>query len=453
MNATPSTKTVEHLLELKRANLLFANPEYQRGVVWSSAQKKRLVDSVFRGYPIPLIYLHHITRTVAGISNERFEVIDGQQRINALYEYCEGAYKLFHPVDDEEEAHFPAFVKEQPCPWGGKPFDELDAALRSQLLQTSLSVVMIHTDENNEARDLFIRLQAGMPLNSQEKRDAWPGDFTEFILKMGGKPQLAKYPGHEFFTRIMKAKASNRGEYRQLCAQIAMLFLNRREQGGVACCDINREAIDTFYYKHLTFDLQSPNAKRFGEVLSLLTQLLADGKRKKMQGHEAIHLVLLVDTLLDEYTRNWTASFATAFDTFRSKLAFDTKQRFEQQGEYWTQYGQLARTNSDRADVISRRHRFFSEKMYSALSPTLKDPTRVFGELEREIIYYRDRKLCQVCDAEVLWADAEIHHVEEHSKGGPTNLSNGALVHAHCHPKGQKQTKAFLAKWEAKQSQ
>jgi len=30
-------------------------PKYQRGRVWKPAQKKRLVDSVFRGYPIPIM--------------------------------------------------------------------------------------------------------------------------------------------------------------------------------------------------------------------------------------------------------------------------------------------------------------------------------------------------------------------------------------------------------------
>jgi hypothetical protein len=54
-----------------------------------------------------------------------------------------------------------------------------------------------------------------MPLNSQEKRDAWPGKFTEYILKVAGKPELARYPGHDFFKRVMKARDKNRGEFRQ----------------------------------------------------------------------------------------------------------------------------------------------------------------------------------------------------------------------------------------------
>lgn len=430
--------------------MLYANPEYQRGVVWTTAQKKRLVDSLLRGYPIPLIYLHHLKKTVAGITNENFEVIDGQQRITALFEYHEGSFKLFDPIADEEEARFPSFIKEMDCPWGGKLFEKLDATLQDQFLTTPLSVVLVDTEITNEARDLFIRLQAGMPLNSQEKRDAWPGQFTEFILKTGGKPQLPKYPGHDFFNRVMKATEKNRGEYRQLAAQIAMLYFTRRENGGERLCDINREAIDTFYYKHLNFDTAAVEAKRFDDVLTLLSQLLGDGKRKKIQKHEAIHLVLLVDSLLEDYTRSWTASFAEAFDKFRANLAKDTKDRFWRQGEYWTQYGQFARTNSDRSDVIQQRHQFFTSKMHEVIAPKMKDPTRTFGHVEREIIYYRDKKRCQVCDADVVWSDAEIHHVEQHSEGGWTTLQNGALVHKHCHPKGAEQTSNFAAKWRKK---
>ena len=106
------------------------------------------------------------------------------------------------------------------------------------------------------------------------------------------------------------------------------------------------------------------DAKRFSQLLDTLTQLLGDGKRKKIRGHEAIGLVLLVDTLLDDYTRSWHKDFADAFDSFRSKVATATQQRFDDpSGEYWALYGQLTRANSDRAISIERRHLFFVEKM------------------------------------------------------------------------------------------
>src|SRR5260370_37561771 len=105
----------------------------------------------------------------------------------------------------------------------------------------------------------------------------------------------------------MRAKDINRGEFRQLAAQIAMLYLTRQESGHL--CDTKRDAIDTFYHKHLDFDAHSPSAKRLNTIFDLLTSLLGDGKRKQVIGHEAIGLVLLVDSLLDDYTAPWRTKF------------------------------------------------------------------------------------------------------------------------------------------------
>ena len=152
-----------------------------------------------RAYPLPIIYLHHIRKSVAGMQREDLEIIDGQQRINALYEFSEGGYRLFHPVNDDAQARFPNFLKSQPCPWGGKDFHGLTQGLQSWFLSTKLPIAQIISDDVNEVRDLFVRLQAGLPLDAQEKRDAYPGEFTEFILRLGGKPQLPRFPGHPFF--------------------------------------------------------------------------------------------------------------------------------------------------------------------------------------------------------------------------------------------------------------
>lgn len=448
MITTPDTQTVKELLELRRNNMLAANPEYQRGRVWTEEQKKKLVDSVLRGYPIPLIYLHHIERKVGNYSRNDFEIIDGQQRLTALWEFSEGGFELFDPVEDDEDARFPAFIKAQPCPWGGKDIHTLDPAVREKFEKTPLSIVMIQTDVPNEARDLFIRLQAGMPLNSQEKRDAWPGDFTDYVLRIGGKSGLAKYPGHDFFRSLVKVKSTDRGEVRQLAAQMAMLYYTHRDSEGERLCSIDKESVDTFYYKNLDFNTSSDEAKRYEDILKLLVHHLHDGKRKRLQGHEAIHLMLLIDSLYDEYTLGWTKHFAKAFDDFRTHVATDTKS--DPQGEYYYRYGQWTRASTDRADTIARRHEFFAQKMYEWTKPVPKDPTRAFGELERELIYARDKKRCQECDADVPWADAEIHHVEMHAKGGKTTLENGALMHKKCHPKSAAAVAAFAAKWKTK---
>ena len=451
MKADPDDLTVRDVLALKSQQMLVVNPEYQRGNIWTVSLKKKLVDSVLRGYPIPLIYLHRIRQTAGKLVSERYEVIDGQQRINALSEFHEGAFKLFDPVKDEAEARFPDFIKRHPCPWAQSSFHDLSETIKASFLDAPLRIVQIETHDPNEARDLFVRLQSGMPLNSQEKRDAWPGQFTDYVLRLGGKPGLARYPGHDFFNILMGAqKVQDRGKFRQLAAQIAMLYFTKHSKE--VFCDTKAEKIDDFYYENLGFDSHSSDARRLFEILDKLTELLRNQKRSKIIGHEAIHLVLLVDSLMGDYTRSWEEAFASAFDNFRQQFALGKKTRDDPSpSEYWLRYGVHTRVNSDRADVIQRRHEFFSVKMRDVLNLQLKDSQRLYGTLERELIYYRDKKRCAVCGVEVAWPDLEIHHIEEHGKGGMTTLENGVLVHKDCHPKGVKAVE-FARKWAEKRN-
>ena len=429
--------TIQDLVKLKEEDWAKPNPEYQRGFVWKPHHQKMLIDSIMRGYQLPIIYLHDIKRTIVGRTQEIYYIIDGQQRITSLHRFVEGAFPLYK-VDDEE-ARFPKFLKDQPCPWGGKDFHGLTDDLKNKLLETKLPVAFIETDNINEVRDLFVRLQEGFSLNGQEKRDSYPGQFTDFILGLGGKPEIPKYPGHDFFKRVLKMKPErDRGKTRQLAAQIAILFLEQRSRGQEYFTDINAKAIDDYYYTHLDFDSRSSDCKRLRDILSKLDNLLGFGTRPKLRAHDAIHLVLFLDSIWDDYTRSWESTLAIAHDKFSEALTYGAATRNEPQpDEAWLRYGILTRTNSDRGDSIRRRHQFFSRRMVELLGNlTLKDPKRAFGPLEREIICWRDAKNCRVCKSPVLWDEAEIHHIKEHSQGGKTELENGALVHRRCHPKG-----------------
>lgn len=449
MNFEVEEKTVGDLVALFRAGILKANPEYQRGVVWSETQKRKLIDSVMRGYPLPLIYLHYTSTIVAGMKNEGYEVIDGQQRIRSLYEFAEGAFKLFDPAKDAQKAKFPAFIRDQPCPWAAHDIHSLPEELKAQFLATPLAVARIASEQPNEVRDLFIRLQSGLPLNHQETRDAWPGGLTEFILRVGGKPELPRYPGHEFFSRLMRMKpAADRGKTRQLAAQITMLLMKRRQSGHFT--DLGAGPLNDFYYENLSFDPDGPEAKRIVCILDKLLLLFRGRTGPKLHGHDAIHLTLLVDSLWDDYAPSWSDRLPKAFETFQKRLAEAKKAREFDLSGYWSRYGVWTRVNSDTAPVISQRHRFYVDEMLGLLQPLkLKDPQRLYGGLERSVLYYRQEGLCPVCDGSMQWDDCEVHHVEEHSQGGPTSLDNGAVVHKSCHPKGLAATAAFAQKFAA----
>ena len=309
------------------------------------------------------------------------EIIDGQQRINAIHAFREGAFQLFDPILDESQARFPVFLKEHPCPWGRKAFESLTEELQTQFLQTELPVAIITSETTHEVRDLFVRLQSGLPLNPQEKRDAQPGDFNHFVLKLGGKSKLPQYPGHPFFRHISVPNQA-RGGTRTLAAQIAMLFLTRRERGPDNFTDITSGAVDEFYYTHIDFDYSSSECQRLFLILDKLDTLLGDGKRPKLRAHVAIHLVLFLDDLWEDYTRSWESRLAKSVDKFIADLAGATKKSKEspeEPNEFWSRYGQGARTAASDGSTIGLRHRFYAERMRQALQPLqMKDPTRVF---------------------------------------------------------------------------
>ena len=457
MKARPKHWPVREILDLQRNKLLEVDPEYQRGHVWTRVQQQFFVDSILRGYHVPLFYFHVQKGKKVGSlqTGDRLYIVDGQQRLQALWAFSEGAFKLLDPR--EHVGRFPQGLANAPCPWAGRDIHRLDADTKQKFFDTELSIVSIETDDHTEVRDLFIRLQGGKPLTPQEQRDAWPGQFGAFVCRIAGKAGIEKYPGHDFFLELMRSPANAKNpEARQLAAQMIMLF--DRNSSDDEFCDISRRAVDAYYIKNLGFNVESSLAAEFSSVLDTVARLLGDGKRPAMVGHQAIHLVLLVRALSNgSYVRNsWEPKFAEAFDHFNKRMAESrAKERNEKVAdEYLRNYGYKTRAGSDIAGNIRDRQMFFNLKMLEYMQPTPKDQDRIFGAIERELIYHRDGKRCRApdCEKEVLWGDAEFHHVEPHSDGGATIVSNGALVCRECHPRSTEDVQRFADHfWRSRQ--
>jgi hypothetical protein len=71
MKAQPDKKSIKDLVDLYKHEMLKANPEYQARCCLNISQRRN--NRFSYGYPLPLIYLHHINRVVAGIPSERFK--------------------------------------------------------------------------------------------------------------------------------------------------------------------------------------------------------------------------------------------------------------------------------------------------------------------------------------------------------------------------------------------
>ncbi|MTH55567.1 DUF262 domain-containing protein [Bacillus mangrovi] len=92
MNITPRGMSVMNLYQLYRNKCLLVNRKYQRKLVWTRAEKEALIDSVLQQYPIPLILLAE--KGVNASEQTTFEIIDGMQRLNALFSFIENEFPV-----------------------------------------------------------------------------------------------------------------------------------------------------------------------------------------------------------------------------------------------------------------------------------------------------------------------------------------------------------------------
>jgi hypothetical protein len=72
------------------------NPRYQReSGVWSTAKQQLLIDSLLNDYDIPKVYLHDLQDEYeAHRSQFKFAVIDGKQRLHAIWRFLSSEFPL-----------------------------------------------------------------------------------------------------------------------------------------------------------------------------------------------------------------------------------------------------------------------------------------------------------------------------------------------------------------------
>lgn len=82
----PSTQDISWFLDLHRIGQLDLNPSYQRRSVWSPSDRRYFLDTIFRGYPSPAIYLHKETKPDG---KTIYAVVDGKQRLETIIKFAD----------------------------------------------------------------------------------------------------------------------------------------------------------------------------------------------------------------------------------------------------------------------------------------------------------------------------------------------------------------------------
>jgi len=145
---------------------LMIAPPFQRKLVWTSEQKRELIESILMGIPIPVIYVFED-------ENGHKQVVDGRQRISTIISFMNNEFKL------EKLKMLPTF--------NGNKFKDIKPLYRSKIERYQIPVYVIEPPTPERVKyDIFDRVnRGGTQLNNQEMRNAlYFGKSTELLKKL-----------------------------------------------------------------------------------------------------------------------------------------------------------------------------------------------------------------------------------------------------------------------------
>ena len=189
MAVSPKGLSIQSLYRDYRDGSLVVNRQYQRKLVWTVEEKVRLIDSILHNYPIPLILLAE--KPADGPDGKAtIEIIDGMQRLNAIFSFIEHGFTVNDHCFDlkefararqaQEKGLFDEFAAE---------VDRLDPKTCSDFLDYQMAVTSFSGEDEGRITDIFGRINSGgKQLSDQERRQAGVlTDFAELVRELGAE--------------------------------------------------------------------------------------------------------------------------------------------------------------------------------------------------------------------------------------------------------------------------
>lgn len=159
---------VSDFLEWRGNQLLDLSPQFQRRGVWTRQAKSFLIDTIIRGKPMPKVI---ITQELIDGKNVR-TVVDGQQRLRAIFEYIAGSFSILKSHNDQ---------------YGGLKYDDLPKEVRDEIQKYEVGVDILFGASFADILDIFARINTySVTLNPQEKLNAkYLGIFKTYSYELG----------------------------------------------------------------------------------------------------------------------------------------------------------------------------------------------------------------------------------------------------------------------------
>lgn len=218
-------------------------PDWQRQEVWKVDKKRLLIDSILRGWKLPKFYFLKTHE-----SPDEFDVVDGQQRLSEIIEFFDNNLTL-----SESSA----------STFGGLTYKDLPDSVSDRFDDYEIEYDEITNTTDEDIKEFFQRLQAGLPLNSSERLNAVHSQLRDFC---------AKTAKHRFFSETTVI-VDKRYAYFDIVAKVAVLEIEGTNSG------LRFDDVKDVFLRNATFSRQSAAAKRIVGTLRFLSMFFPGSYR------------------------------------------------------------------------------------------------------------------------------------------------------------------------------
>lgn len=205
---------------------IWLDPPYQRlGGIWTRETKQLLIDSLLNDFDIPKLYFHDFYPAESHQGRDfRYAIIDGKQRLNAIWGFIDGEFALSENVE---------LLNQPDIDVSGLTYSELGELhprLKAAFDARNLPIVTVMTQDTELIEEMFSRLNEAVPLNAAEKRNAYGGPMPEVIRHLSQ---------HAFLENAVPFPNSRYRHYDLVCK-----FLLLEDKCEVT--DLKKEYLDEF---------------------------------------------------------------------------------------------------------------------------------------------------------------------------------------------------------------
>ena len=437
----PTLMTFGRLAELQHEGYIYLDDSFQSNCRWTTVLNQAYMKSILLGHAVTPIILGDVDSLTSsckvyyGEDSEEYKffkdlqdqgykyiTIDGNNRDNCICAFINDEFPLTEGVYDIEEPDLPRFTAGK----NDKIYSQLPANVKQYVEGVKINILLITQCDRIGLAALFSKVNEGLNLNDQEKRNAIMCRFGHMIRNLV-KENL------DAFEKMYSQKNINRRHPDEFCVSVAVLVAN-------GLVNLERQT-RTNAYGDSTLEVRT-----FEKTKTIIKQIAYIVKNYGASGfnvggkfnNNLIDFAMLLNYMnsnnivVDDWKKFYNYWVERQLDYINDVTILLNNKK----GTAPKPYAKCLSSNSK--STLNVRY----QKQLDMISKvpdqvlTLRDETRLYDPKFRFMFWQRQNGICPLTNKPIearFIYDGKVTHVDHTvpwSKGGQTNSENGALVFA-----------------------